>query len=803
MLESLRSARGVFRSLRIYYGDKERSAAMDRLYRRFISPGDLVFDIGAHVGDRVAAFRRLDARVVALEPQPALARTLRLLYGRDPNVTIEAAAAGARLGSVELSLNIDNPTVSTASPDFIDAAAGAPGWQGQAWVKSLRVPLTTIDALIAEYGAPAFIKIDVEGFEAEVLAGLTAAVPALSFEFTTIQRDVARACIEQCVALGCRQFNAVLGESQAFEHVNWIDADAIAGWLAELPAGVNSADVYACLGSYLKQDRLERHHHPHAEEPRSGVSKHRANAADFATSFETRSGKSDVSDFPINVDLGNTRDRNRSSGRGVMGLAAVGAHIPSSSHLLRNFVIAAGLGASLLFIIVGLAAELQMFGDGSIFSYAVAAQHAWAFHWHNISGRLFSYVFAYVPAETFVALTKNASAGIFIYGLLHFSAPLLALLATWAADRTPGRIVFVYACLSTACLCPLVFGFPTEMWMAHALFWPTLALSLCAPRTAAGNLAMFAALLALIFTHEGALVLAAAILFALFLRGWRDPLFLRALGAFLAAVPIWLIVKLAIPPDDYISGVLGSAAYRFFDIGNLEQPVLFLLIGALWDYMIAVFVLRRLGAAAPFYAALLPGAALVIYWLWFDTSLLTDARYELRTVLLIATSALGLAASVHTMGEKDRRKSPARFLTPFAMAIEKRLDPRIILGAIALILLVHVVETAKFVRAWTDYKSAIRTLATGMESDPALGSPLFVASKRLSADLNRLAWNSTMPYLSVLVAPGHAPNRLVVDLDTGYFWLSCEIATRSEQTSTAIPLQARELIRQYSCLHRS
>jgi FkbM family methyltransferase len=247
MLESLRSARGVFRSLRIYYGDKDRRAAMDRLYARFISPGDLVFDIGSHVGDRVAAFRRLQARVVAVEPQPALVRTLRLLYGRDPNVCIEAAAVGSRSGLVKLSVNLDNPTVSSASRDFIDAAAGAPGWENQTWAKSLEVPLTTIDALLQKHGVPAFIKIDVEGFEAEVLAALTAAVPALSFEFTTIQRDVARACIERCVALGYKKFNAIIGETHRFEHATWIDASALATWLAELPAGANSGDVYACL----------------------------------------------------------------------------------------------------------------------------------------------------------------------------------------------------------------------------------------------------------------------------------------------------------------------------------------------------------------------------------------------------------------------------------------------------------------------------------------------------------------------------------------------------------------------------
>jgi hypothetical protein len=476
--------------------------------------------------------------------------------------------------------------------------------------------------------------------------------------------------------------------------------------------------------------------------------------------------------------------------------------IGRAQRFLRTFVVVAGLGTSILFIVVGLSAGLQMFGDGSIFSYSIAAENAWAFHWHNISGRLFSYVFAYVPAELFVALTNKAKTGIFIYGLLHFAAPLIGLLATWAADRTARRVIFLYACLSTACLCPLVFGFPTEMWMAHAVFWPALALCLCARRTAAGSLAVFAALLALVFTHEGGLVLAAAILFALFLRGWRDPLFLRALAAFFAAIAIWSIVKVVIPPDDYISSVLASAAYRFIDIGNLEQPVLFVLLGVLWDYVIASFILRRLGAAAPLYAAVLCGAALTVYWLWFDASLLTDARYELRTVLLIATPALGLAAAVQMMSEELRRNSPLGFLTPFASAIEKRLDPQMILGATALILLVHVVETTKFVRAWTDYKSTVRALATGTDSDPDLGDPLFVSSKRIGADLNQLAWNSTTPYLSVLVAPDLTPTRLVVDPDTGYFWLSCATATKSEQTSTAIPPQARELIRRYSCLHR-
>jgi FkbM family methyltransferase len=245
MLEGLRTARGVLRSLRVYYGHRQRNVAMDRLYGQFVGEGDLVFDVGSHVGDRIGAFRRLGARVVALEPQPALVTTLKLLYGRDRNVAIEARAVGRSSGEIELKINVDNPTVSTASDAFVGAAHGAAGWEGQVWGKSIRVPMTTLDALIAAHGRPAFIKIDVEGFEAEALAGLTQPVKALSFEFTTIQRDVARACIERCGALGYTRFNTALGESQ--ELGAWRTADEIVRWLDELPHGANSGDIYARL----------------------------------------------------------------------------------------------------------------------------------------------------------------------------------------------------------------------------------------------------------------------------------------------------------------------------------------------------------------------------------------------------------------------------------------------------------------------------------------------------------------------------------------------------------------------------
>jgi FkbM family methyltransferase len=245
MLEAVRTIRAVLRSLRIYYGDRPRRRAMAELYGRFVRPGDVVFDIGAHVGDRVAAFRSLGARVVAVEPQPALARVLRLLYGRDKNVVVAETAVGRAAGETELMLNIDNPTVSTLSADFVKAAQGSVGWEGQTWTRRLRVPVTTLDALMAAHGRPAFVKIDIEGFEAEALAGLSVPPAALSFEFTTIQREVAVACLARCGALGLAHFNAALGESQVLVHEPWLDGAAMAAWLLSLPDAANSGDVYA------------------------------------------------------------------------------------------------------------------------------------------------------------------------------------------------------------------------------------------------------------------------------------------------------------------------------------------------------------------------------------------------------------------------------------------------------------------------------------------------------------------------------------------------------------------------------
>ena len=477
------------------------------------------------------------------------------------------------------------------------------------------------------------------------------------------------------------------------------------------------------------------------------------------------------------------------------------APVRSDTDLLRALVVAAGIGWALLFVVIGLCYELQLYGDGAMFSYAVAVQDVWAFHWHNISGRLTSYLLSLAPAEAFVVLTGSPGGGIVVYGLLFFAMPLLGLIATFLADRSRHRVIFAFACCSTASLGPLVFGFPTEMWMAHALFWPALALALYARRGMSGIALVFAMLLALIFTHEGGFVLAGAILATLLLRGARDPAFLRASVSLIVVIVTWATVKVIWPPGPYFADVYVRAALDFFDIDILQSNLLLLLVAAVAGYALAVQMLARLAPArASIYAALLVAAALAIYWLWFDHALHADNRYYMRTVLVLLTPVFGISAALFAL-DAGGQLLFAKPVLSRVMAFARLVPARAIAGVFLLVMLVHAVETAKFVSAWTSYKAAVRELATGSASDPALGDARFVSSARIGADLNRLSWFSTTQYLSIIVA-NFAPTRLVIDPASNYFWLSCPTATKNYEAERAVPRQTRALVRTYACLHR-
>ena len=474
----------------------------------------------------------------------------------------------------------------------------------------------------------------------------------------------------------------------------------------------------------------------------------------------------------------------------------------SEESFLRNLAVAGGLGWSLAFVVVALIYELQIYADGSMFSYAVAVQDVWAFHWHNIAHRMSVFFLTLWPAEAFVGLTERPYGGIVVYGLLFNITPLVGLAWTFVADRSRNRAIFVFACGSTALLCPLVFGFPTEMWMAHALFWPALALAHYARAGVRGTAALSIAMVALVLTHEGGVVLAFVIVATLALHGFRHPLFQRGAIVLSGALALWIIVKLAYPPGNYFADVLIRAGLHFFDPAIFQANLVVLLVVVLAGYVLLFLALSRIMAAekALLAALAVSAAALLIYWLQFDHWIHASNRYYLRTALVVITPIFGVLSAVYAM-----RADSAPVKCPSLLQIAKFLASLTVIractGAIILCTAIHVVQTEKFVTGWTAYKAAVRALALGSASDPALGDPRFVSSQRISPELNQISWFSTVEYLSIIVSD-FKPARIVVDPAGNYFWLSCETATENAKATRSVPMPARDLVRIYSCLHR-
>jgi FkbM family methyltransferase len=244
---ALDRAAGFGRSLLIYYGQPWRVAALRRHYAALIAPGDLVLDIGAHVGNQTRVLAGLGARVVAVEPQPQLARWLRWLFQGHARVTVLETALGARPGIASLYPSPRTPTVASLSADWIASVGSAPSFARVRWAAPITVPLTTLDALIAQHGLPRFCKLDVEGFEAEVLRGLSRPIPLLAFEYVPAASGVACEAVELLQALGPYRFNATVGERRAFLWRTWQDSVATLTWLRARRPDEGSGDLYARL----------------------------------------------------------------------------------------------------------------------------------------------------------------------------------------------------------------------------------------------------------------------------------------------------------------------------------------------------------------------------------------------------------------------------------------------------------------------------------------------------------------------------------------------------------------------------
>ncbi len=209
-------------------------------YSQFIVEGDLCFDIGAHKGNRSEIFSKLGAKVVAVEPQEYYAEYLREKFKTDKNVIVVNKGVSDKEGELPLFICEMDTTLSTFSTKW---KVGR--FSGHKWNKCKIVKVTTIDDLIKKYGLPKFCKIDVEGFEQQVIKGITSHIPFLSFEFTKENINDTKFCMEHLQSLGYISFNFSLGEEMNMMFKDWISAEDLLRNFSLIKDNFLWGDIYA------------------------------------------------------------------------------------------------------------------------------------------------------------------------------------------------------------------------------------------------------------------------------------------------------------------------------------------------------------------------------------------------------------------------------------------------------------------------------------------------------------------------------------------------------------------------------
>lgn len=212
-------------------------------YGSFVKQNDLCFDVGANVGNRIIPLLELGAKVIAVEPQDYCVKYLNHKFG--DKITI----VNKGLGETESikDFYISNLSVlSSFSEDWINSVKNS-RFKAYSWNKVVKMEMTTLDNLISKYGKPTFIKIDVEGYETEVLKGLTQPVKMISFEYTVPEQTIkAIQCLELINKFNKQiECNYSVGESMIYNLSSWLSFEQMKQHVqTQAFLNTNFGDVY-------------------------------------------------------------------------------------------------------------------------------------------------------------------------------------------------------------------------------------------------------------------------------------------------------------------------------------------------------------------------------------------------------------------------------------------------------------------------------------------------------------------------------------------------------------------------------
>ena len=233
--------------------DKEQKAYFNTqvdFYKQLIKSNSLVFDIGANVGFKAKVFLALGAKVIAIEPQLSCVEILKKELGK--KATIISKGVGA-INEVKDFFVSNNTQLSSFLGNWVNEFKEE-RFKGSDIIAVEKIEIITLDSLINEYGNPDFIKIDVEGFELDVLKGLTKNFKCLSFEYTVPEKtENLIACLGILNKLPFNLiYNYVTMQNSFFENKEWVNYDK----MLELVENPNFSKNFAG-DIYIKQKNNE------------------------------------------------------------------------------------------------------------------------------------------------------------------------------------------------------------------------------------------------------------------------------------------------------------------------------------------------------------------------------------------------------------------------------------------------------------------------------------------------------------------------------------------------------------------
>lgn len=216
------------------------------LKNNILNEGDLVFDVGANVGKNTDIYLQNKCKVICVDPQPSCINILNTKFSNNWDVKIEQVGLSSKEDILDFYICSTADSISTCSKDWINK--GRFSYRNFNWDQKIKVPVTTLDNLIKKYGKPKFIKIDVEGFEFEVLKGLTTPVKFISFELNSELFDKAVNCINYLTNLGYKNFNFSIAETSEFAFKEWLSADEFIEYMKYLNKSRNWSDFWGLWG---------------------------------------------------------------------------------------------------------------------------------------------------------------------------------------------------------------------------------------------------------------------------------------------------------------------------------------------------------------------------------------------------------------------------------------------------------------------------------------------------------------------------------------------------------------------------